>query len=397
MKSLQLTVAALLAALLPAGCAREAGTPEAELPILAWYSIPAEHLSLERFQELKEAGFNINFSHIGSLEDAIKGLDCAEKAGVKVMFTCSELFTDTENTVKKVMDHPALYGYFLRDEPANSAFPGLAEWAAKIKAVDPNHVIYLNLFPNYAPDEVLGSTYPEHVRKFIDEVKLPLVSFDFYPVTEGGIRERWWENLEVISKESAAAGLPFWAFALSTAHKPYPVPTMASLRLQFYTDLAYGAQGLQYFTYWNPVPGTWDFHDAPIDLDGNRTPVYDMVKEMNVELQARAGVFVGAKVLSVRHAGETVPPGVTPLGELPAPLTALDTHGNGAVVSMLEKGPYRYLVIVNRSLDAGFDYDIAFSGKVSVIGRDGKATKFSGKAPMHLEEGDCAIFRWKAQ
>jgi hypothetical protein len=124
---------------------------------------------------------------------------------------------------------------------------------------------------------------------------------------------------------------------------------MASLRLQFYPDLAYGAQGLQCFTYWNPVPGTWDFHDAPIDLDGNRTPVYDMVKEMNVELQARAGVFVGAKVLSVRHAGETVPPGVTPLGELPAPLTALDTHGNGAVVSMLENGPYRYLVIVNRS------------------------------------------------
>jgi hypothetical protein len=290
-----------------------------------------------------------------------------------------------------------LYGYFLRDEPANKDFPDLAEWAAKIKAVDPDHVIYLNLFPNYAPDEVLGSTYPEHVRKFIDEVKLPLVSFDFYPVTEGGIRERWWENLEVISRESAAAGLPFWAFALSTAHKPYPVPTMASLRLQFYTDLAYGAQGLQYFTYWNPVPGTWDFHDAPIDLDGNRTPVYDLVKEMNVELQARAGVFVGAKVLSVRHAGETVPPGVTPLGELPAPLTTLDTHGNGAVVSMLENGPYRYLVIVNRSLDAGFDYDIAFSGKVSVIGRDGKATKFSGKAPMHLEEGDCAIFRWKAQ
>lgn len=397
MKSLQLTVAALLAALLSAGCAREAGTPEAELPILAWYSIPAEHLSLERFQELKEAGFNINFSHIGSFEDAVKSLDYAEQAGVKVMFTCQELRTDTENTVLKVKDHPALYGYFLRDEPANNDFPDLAEWAAKIKAVDPDHVIYLNLFPNYAPDEVLGSTYPEHVRKFIDEVKLPLVSFDFYPVTEGGIRERWWENLEVISRESAAAGLPFWAFALSTAHKPYPVPTMASLRLQFYTDLAYGAQGLQYFTYWNPVPGTWDFHDAPIDLDGNRTPVYDLVKAMNVELQARAGVFVGAKVLSVRHAGETVPPGVTPLGELPAPLTTLDTHGNGAVVSMLENGPYRYLVIVNRSLDAGFDYDIAFSGKVSVIGRDGKATRFSGKAPMHLEEGDCAIFRWKAQ
>ena len=390
---MKLVAAAALAALLLAGCS--AKDEKAELPVLAWYSIPADHLSLERFEELKEAGFNINLSPITRLEDALKSLDCARQAGVKVMLTCKELYTDTENTVKQVKDHPALYGYSLGDEPSNKDFPDMAQLAAKIKAVDPDHVIYLNLFPNYAPDEVLGSTYPEHVHKFIEEVKLPLVSFDFYPVTEGGVRERWWENLEVISKESAAAGLPFWAFALSTAHKPYPVPTMASLRLQFYTDLAYGAQGLQYFTYWNPVPGTWDFHDAPIDLDGNKTPVYDLVKEMNVELQARAGIFLGAKVLQVRHTGDTVPPGVTPLSELPGPVTKLDTHGNGAVVSLLENGPYRYLVIVNRSLEDGFDYDIDFNGKVSVIGRDGKACKFSSKAPMHLEEGDCAVFRWK--
>ena len=304
-------MAAALASLLLAGCGGKADIPEATLPILAWYSIPAEHLSVERFQELKEAGFNINFSHIGSFDDAVKSLDCAQQAGVKVMFTCRELFTDPENTVKKVMDHPALFGYFLRDEPVNKDFPDLAAWADRIKAVDPDHVIYLNLNPNYAPEEYLGSPYREHVHKFIEEVRLPLVSFDFYPVTESGIRERWWENLEDISQESAAAGLPFWAFALSTAHKPYPIPTMASLRLQFYTDLAYGAQGLQYFTYWNPVPGTWDFHDAPIDLDGNRTPVYDLVKAMNAELQARADIFVGDKVLQVRHTGETVPPGVT--------------------------------------------------------------------------------------
>jgi len=395
MRNLKLTLSVFLAALLAASCGK-APEKAAELPIMAWYSIPAEHLSLERFQELKDAGFNINFSHLGALEDAVKSLDYAEQAGVKVMFTCGELSTDTENTVKQVKDHPALYGYFLRDEPLNKHFPELAEWADRIKAVDPDHVLYLNLNPNYASDELLGSPYPEHVHKFIEEVRLPLVSFDFYPVTEDGVRSRWWENLEVIASESKAAGLPFWAFALSTAHKPYPIPTMASLRLQLYTDLAYGAQGLQYFTYWNPVPGTWDFHDAPIDLDGNRTPVYDMVKEMNAEIQNRAGIFLGAEVLQVRHTGDTLPPGVTALTELPAPLTALDTHGKGAVVSLLENGAYRYLMIVNRSLEEGFDYDIAFSRKVAVIGRDGLASKPSREpATLHLEEGDCAIFRWK--
>ena len=307
------------------------------------------------------------------------------------------MWEDPEGTAAKVKDHPALYGYSLGDEPNNARFPALAEMADRLRSVDPDHVIYVNLFPNYAPDEVLGSTYPEHVHKYIEEVRPPLVSFDFYPVTEDGIRERWWENLEVISRESAAAGLPFWAFALSTSHKPYPIPTMASLRLQFYTDLAYGAQGLQYFTYWNPVPGTWDFHDAPIDLDGNRTPVYDLVKAMNAELQARADIFVGDKVLQVRHTGETVPPGVTPLTDLPEPLTALDTHGKGAVVSLLENGGFRYLMLVNRSLDEGFDYDIAFARKVERVGRDGKAFKVPAKGTktFHLEEGDCAIFRWK--
>ena len=389
------TMAALAAALLLAGCT--AKKEKVELPILAWYSIPEENISLERFQELKEAGFNVNLSSVGSFDKALASLDYGEQTGVKIVFSCHDMWEDPEGTAAKVKDHPALFGYSLGDEPNNARFPVLADMADRLRSVDPDHVIYVNLFPNYAPDEVLGSTYPEHVRKYIEEVRPPLVSFDFYPVTEDGIRERWWENLEVISRESAAAGLPFWAFALSTSHKPYPIPTMASLRLQFYTDLAYGAQGLQYFTYWNPVPGTWDFHDAPIDLDGNRTPVYDLVKAMNAELQARADIFVGDKVLQVRHTGETVPPGVTPLTDLPEPLTALDTHGKGAVVSLLENGGFRYLMLVNRSLDEGFDYDIAFARKVERIGRDGKAVKVPAKGTQtfHLEEGDCAIFRWK--
>ncbi len=389
------TMAALAAALLLAGCT--AKKEKVELPILAWYSIPEENISLERFQELKEAGFNVNLSSVGSFDKALASLDYGEQTGVKIVFSCHDMWEDPEGTAAKVKDHPALFGYSLGDEPNNARFPVLADMADRLRSVDPDHVIYVNLFPNYAPDEVLGSTYPEHVRKYIEEVRPPLVSFDFYPVTEDGIRERWWENLEVISRESAAAGLPFWAFALSTSHKPYPIPTMASLRLQFYTDLAYGAQGLQYFTYWNPVPGTWDFHDAPIDLDGNRTPVYDLVKAMNAELQARADIFVGDKVLQVRHTGETVPPGVTPLTDLPEPLTALDTHGKGAVVSLLENGGFRYLMLVNRSLDEGFDYDIAFARKVERVGRDGKAFKVPAKGTQtfHLEEGDCAIFRWK--
>ncbi|MBQ6254193.1 MAG: hypothetical protein IJK05_06050 [Bacteroidales bacterium] len=365
------------------------------IPILAWYSIPAEYASEETYQELADAGFNINFSHIGGFDDALKALELGEKTGVKIMFTCSELSTDPEATVMKVKDHPALYGYFLRDEPAVRDFPGLAAWAERIKAVDDTHPLYLNLFPNYATDEVLGCTYPEYVHRFVEEVGLPLLSFDFYPVTVEGIRGNWWNNLEVIAKEAREAGIPFWAFALSTAHHPYPSATIQSLRLQFYTDLAYGAQGLQYFTYWCPTPGTWDFNNAPIGETGVRGPVYDIVKEMNTELQARAEVFMGAKVKMVRHTGETIPSGVTRLEELPSQMKSLDTHGKGAVVSVLENEGWGYLMIVNRSLDEAFDYEVAFNVPVKQVCRGGEVKKAPKEGQFHLEEGDCAIFRWK--
>ena len=372
---------------------------QAEMPILAWYSIPPAYATLDRYKELKNAGFTINFSHIYSLDDALQSLDLAQQAGIKVMFTCGDaLNNDTENVVNLVKNHPALYGYFLRDEPTNADLPALAAWADRIRAADPDHEIYLNLFPNYVDEATLGSTYEEHVKLFTKTVKTTMLSFDHYPVLESGVvRGGWWANLEIISREAAAAGLPMWAFALSTAHHPYPIATMASLRLQLYTDLAYGAQCLQYFTYWCPTPGTWDFHDAPIAEDGTKTAVYDLVKAMNKEIQARAGVWVGGKVQKVYHVGGDIPYGVTTLpNPLPEPLKKLDTKGGEAIISFIENGNYLYAMLVNRSHLEGFDYTISFTKDVAQVYADGSIVNIPGRtANRHLDPGDCAIFRLK--
>ncbi len=381
---------------------------KAEIPILAWYSIPYDHMSVESFQELKEAGFTISYSLTGTMDAALKALDIAEQAGVKVLIYSSELFSDTENAVRQLMNHPALFGYSLGDEPSYKDFPALATVAEKIMAIDSEHMVYMNLNPNYAPAWILtentsglslAEAYEEYVHNFIGQVKLPMLSFDHYPVTFSGIRNEWWSNLEVVSRQAEVSGVPFWAFTLATAHDPYPVATMASMRLQLYTDLAYGAQGLQYFTYWCPESTVWNFHEAPIDLEGNKTQVYYLAKELNAEIQARADVFLGSKVLKVRHTGLSLPPGVTPLSEIPAPVTKFDTHGKGAVVSLLEKGKYHYMVVVNRSVDEAWDYDLEFSARADRIGRDGKPSRIkAGKQlTFNLEEGDCAIYRWKAK
>jgi hypothetical protein len=117
-----------------------------------------------------------------------------------------------------------------------------------------------------------------------------------------------------------------------------------------YSNLAYGAQGLQHFTYWNPGTEVWDFHDAPILPDGKRSPVYDMIREVNYELQKRGFVFMRSRVLWARHTGTVLPAGTTRLTELPFMVKELDTHGDGAVVSFLQKGDTFYLVIVNADI-----------------------------------------------
>lgn len=398
MKNLLFPALTAAMAILSVSCSNTGKIPDAEIPIMAWYSIPASDATPERYRELADCGFTINFSHLGTLDELMQSLDCAEQAGVKVMATCRELESNPDSTVNLIKGHPALYGYFLRDEPVTADFPKLAAWAEKIRAVDDSHPMYLNLFPNYVNPAALGCGYREYVHRFIEEVGLPLVSFDFYPVTTDGIRQMWYQNLQDIADESAAAGLPFWAFALSTAHRPYPLPTMASLRLQMYTNLAYGASVLQYFTYWNPGTQTWDFHDAPINQDKQKSEAYGLVKAMNEELQARAGVFVGSKVVYLAHTGETVPPECRKLEEdMPAHVEFLRTSGpEGAVVSILENGRWNYLVAVSRTMDSPISLEVGFDEKAALIGRDGSAQKIKGsQTSFEIAEGDALIFRFR--
>ena len=112
-----------------------------------------------------------------------------------------------------------------------------------------------------------------------------------------------------------------------------PIPTMAALRLQMYSNLAYGAQGLEYWAYWMPE----SFRNAPIGINGKRTIVYDRIKAVNKEIQDLVGVFVGSKVISVNHTGTIIPRGTTRLSSLPWAIKVFETERKGALVSVLEK------------------------------------------------------------
>ena len=382
-----------------------------ELPILAWLGVPERESTLERFKEIKEAGFTINFANYSSLSAAKQALDLAQQVGMKVLVSCPELKSEPEKTVRQIMKHPALAGYYIRDEPGATEFNDLATLVNRIKAVDDLHFCYINLFPNYASTEqLLGKgtppmaekeAYQEYLERFLREVPVPFLSFDHYPLIEGkngrGVRGNWYQNLEMIVEAAQKKDIPVWAFALAVAHQPYPIPTLGELRLQMYTNLAYGAQGLQYFTYWTPrLNKNWDFHDAPIGHDGKRTVVYDRVKAMNKELQNQAAVFVGAKVVWVKQTGKFIPMGTKRLDKLPDPIKVLETDETGAVVSLLENEDQYILMIVNRDFENSMQLVLAAEDRVDKILKDGTVVKANSYSNLiEVDPGDAVIYTWK--
>jgi hypothetical protein len=389
--------------------------PIKRIPVLACIGVQ-EH-TVERYRELKEAGIDINHSWIANANEAIKAMDSAMAAGVRILINSDELYSDLEKFVYRVKDHPALVGYFLADEPNRNSFHHIDELARRIQAVDNQHFCYVNLYPNYASPEQLGaSTYREYVQLFLKEIPVPLLSFDHYPirVNASGVRSlnsEWYENLEIISDEARKAGIPFWAFALTTSHEPYPIPTLADLRLQVYSNLAYGAQGIQYFTYWTPQPGTWDFHDGPIDYDTQqKTETWYIVQQMSKEIKALSNVFLGAQVLQVRHIVKNSKGGD---GEVPTGTTRFDfanrppeaniikkfiiPNDTNAVVSFMKNGNRCYMVVINRNLEGGDNATFTIKGGkgLQIIQKGGTAIEASrASSRQTVTPGDALIYGW---
>ena len=217
-----------------------------------------------------------------------------------------------------------------------------------------------------------------------------LLSFDFYPILSEGIHESWYAGLEVFSAEAKKLGKPFWAFGLASSYNElHPVPTISALRLQLYSNLAYGAQGLEFWAYWMS-PG---LRCAPIGLDGKRTLVYDRIKTVNNEIQNLAGVFVGAKVVSVRHTGVVIPKGTSQLSSLPSAIKVFETVGSGAVVSLLENGVNSFFMVVNRDLNKSLPIIIQGDESLKKVLKDGSIVKASAYSnTTEIEPGDVAIY-----
>ncbi len=382
------------------------------LPIMTWPGPETPLLSLETLTRVAEAGFSVNFSTFGARDVNLKALDLARAAGIKLMIydTRVEKALADESSPLEVLDavaadykgHPALFGYFITDEPNAAKFPRLGAIVARLKAADPRHPSYINLFPTYANEQQLGTkTYDEHVSRYIETVRPPFVSYDHYPVMKDGFRKDYYRNLETIRGAALAAGLDLWAFTLCTPHMVYPAPTAGHMRLQLFSDIAYGAKGLQYFTYGTPG-GSGEFGVGLIDREGKPGPAYPLAREVNAEVRRIEDLVLRWTSAAVYHS-TPVPEGAR---GLPADAAVTGVSGAPLVVGIFRDGAATYVMFVNRDYESARTAVVSFAPGIRGAAEIAKsslpgvrfawpADSSAGTCVLEFAPGDARIFRLK--
>ena len=203
--------------------------------------------------------------------------------------------TPARTTLDAVIDWcsgaPAAYSYWLYDEPSVSQFSGLHDLVQYIHGRDPNHLAYINLFPNYTANSTLGTSkgYSDYLSQYISTVQPSMLSYDNYPFLKTSDRPEYLQNLGLISTAAKQDGIPFINIVQADGNSSpigtdYRVPVANELRFQVYTTLAYGAQGISYFNYYNTssTPTGGGIQPNP---DGTPTTVYTALDSIEPRVQ----------------------------------------------------------------------------------------------------------------
>lgn len=373
---------------------------EEVFPILAWTGVDmASPYAQSSYKAMRNAGITGYIAGFGNQTDMFSAMDMAKNAGVKLITCCPEMQNESQfaSMAPRLIAHDAFDGYFVGDEHhTTQQFNADANFIKMLRKYDSYHTMYLNYRPNWAWSI---DNYSNYVNNALNITGGSMFSFDFYPVIEGKsgkscpiqLNEYWYRNLEDARNISRNRRIPFWAFALSLAHtqiddngRPgyiYPVPTLGHLRLQHFSNLVYGAQAFQYFTYWGMFQN--------VEVKG----VYDYVKKVNMELQSLGRVFKNCNVTGVWHTGTTIPQGTQALTSNPAGVTKLQTGGEGAVISTFTAtDSYKYIAIVNRSFANTMSLNISFSSSTKEIKKDGTEATVT-QVSANVEAGDIKVYR----
>lgn len=350
-----------------------------EMMIGIYVSPGISYTTDQHYKDIREANIDLiqDISLHYSQNDKLTMLGMAAKHDLK-MFVADQRVNgsdaDLAAMVNAYKSHPAVAGYYIKDEPVVKELPDAAERYKKLIGLDPEKVPHVNLLPNYATGALPNIDYEkEYVEKWIQQVgavNLKYLSFDNYPfMDDGSLREApYYKNLDVVRllglKYKIATSCYLQSIGSSIGLRR---PNANELRYSAYTNLAYGIKLPVWFTYWTPIGSTEKFTNAIVDVEGQKTDLYEPFKQLNKEMKQLGKTLIKLDATEVFHAGVEIPAGSrrTPAGFIWKTENEDDPLLIGHFVNPADQRIY--IMVVNKSLTAAQSFTFKTGSGVSNV------------------------------
>jgi hypothetical protein len=301
----------------------------------------------------EEAHFNTVMGGPGWTGEQGAGvLDLADCHGLRVLLKIAP-----EEVTPAVSRHPALWGYYVFDEPVqcNVTYESLAPTVEAFRTADATHPIYINL--NNADDPAA----------FISTLDPEVLSIDRYQWWFG--REDYFPLLERYRALSLQQDLPllWWVEANADENRYHTPPdNQRKLRQSVFTALAYGVKGIQWFGWgeacsWerSPDPERWQLKPAGRD-----------VAAINADLRRLGPVLMGLRSVAVYHT-VPLPPETHPLPEG----CWVRTDAPDTVLGLFQDAQRRdFVLVANRDHDRRQAVALRLTGPVTAVHRFSRRT-----------------------
>jgi hypothetical protein len=330
--------------------------------VIGYWNTPPNDANLPaRFQEIADAHFNLIIAG-GDGPSAAAELALCKKHDIRAIFWHND---------PGLMADPNVWGWAIRDEPGgpNGTFESLVPAYQDFKKKHPAKLGYINLYPDYANAEQLGTpSYEEHVTKYMTLFKPEVLCMDHYPQFHAAFDQRgaYCNNLASMRNHSLKAGIPFWNFFNTMPYGPHTDPTEAQLRWQINASLVYGAKGVLYFCYFTPRGAEFPLGGAIIDVNGKKTRHYAQAQRINAELKNLGPALmqltsqhVTGRIQGMEAAGETL--AKTPLKKITNAYpkeTPLDlqigsfSHADGSAAALIQNYSYTHTAWITVEFNA---------------------------------------------
>ena len=351
-----------------------------KFPFTTWIYNPTDELTFDDLAMWREVGFTHPMAprifNGRSPEELIPWLDVAEKLGLKLIVgvqginipdreSIPNFILTTEgpeayearfrSVYEKLKGHPALYGFYVADEPLGRDFCMAVTEIYKIqKKVAPELHPFVNYraeTPFFEASDFDGMTFEEWMAHISNDIGIDFLTMDLYgPMINDDCIPGYFKSIKGMVEAAEKAGdIDVWANLLCSAHYAYRIPTEAELRWMVNTSAACGCRGVMWFRFYDRLEGH-EYYGSPIDEYGNKTDVYYGILRAQRRLSDHYGeLLMSLKRKKTFHFGADL--GAYPVfDDNSHELIRLKGFDNGIVSFFEDEKGVEYFCIVNSNV-----------------------------------------------